>query len=434
MEVTWIVDRSRLRTLHQEHLNWSKARLAEEVGRSHSWVKKWVKRFAKTTPDDETVLFSQSRAPKEHPKRVTPAVERAVLAIRDHPPNNLARVPGPVTILYYLHRDEELQQLGDYLPRSSHTIWAILDQHQRILRQRAIIHEPEERPEPLSHVQIDFKSVSTVLPDPDGKQQHVVETLNIVDKGTSILLTATPRDDYNAETVITALVDSWLVHGLPAAITFDRDPRFIGSWTSKEFPSPFMRLLLCLGIRMDVCPAHRPQKNGFVERYHRSYQAECLARHRPDSLTEAILRTAEYQQHYNWERPNQALSCGNQPPRAAFPDLPRRPSLPTTIDPDSWLIQIHGRYYPRRVDQSGVVKVGGHTYYISRQLHRQTIALRVDAIQKQLVVLQDTQVFKHVPLKGLYNEVMLFEDYLPLIQAEAVSDYRRYLQRQRRYH
>jgi hypothetical protein len=84
-----------------------------------------------------------------------------------------------------------------------------------------------------------------------------------VDKGTSILLTATPREDYNAETVITALVDSWLVHGLLEAITFDRDPRFVGSWTSKEFPSPFMRLLLCLGIRVDVCPAHRPQKNGY---------------------------------------------------------------------------------------------------------------------------------------------------------------------------
>ena len=94
----------------------------------------------------------------------------------------------------------------------------------------------------------------------------------------------------------------------------------------------------------------------------------------------------------------------------------------------------NGRCYPRRVDQSGAVKVGGHPYYISRQLHRHTIALRVYATQKRLVVLQDSQVFKHVPLKGLYNEVMLFEDHLPLIQAEAVSDYRRYLQRQRRYH
>ncbi len=392
MEVTWIVDRSRLRTLHQEHPDWSKARLAEEVGRSHSWVKKWLKRLAGADPDDETILFSRSRAPQEHPKRVTPAVERKVLAIRDHPPANLGRVPGPVTILYYLHRDAELQQGGDYLPRSSRTIWTILDQHQRILRRRTVSHEPEERPAPLSHVQIDFKSVSTVPPDPEGKQQHVVETLNIVDKGTSILLTATPRDDYNAETVITALVDSWLVNGLPEAITFDRDPRFIGSWTTREFPSPFMRLLLCLGIRVDVCPAHRPQKNGFVERYHRSYQSECLARHRPDSLAETIRRTTEFQQHYNNERPNQALSCGNQPPRVAFPDLPRRPSLPATIDPDSWLNRIHGRLYPRRVDQSGAVKVGGYPYYISRQLHRQTIALRVDAVEKQLIVLQDSQV------------------------------------------
>jgi hypothetical protein len=102
--------------------------------------------------------------------------------------------------------------------------------------------------------------------------------------------------------------------------------------------------------------------NGFVERYHRSYQSECLAPHQPHSLAETVRWTTEYQQHYNWERPNQALGCGNQPPRVAFPDLPRRPSLPTTLDPDSWLDRIHGRLYPRRVNQSGTVKAGGHTY------------------------------------------------------------------------
>lgn len=435
MESQWIVDRARLRQLRRQHHDWTQEKLAQELDYSLSWVKKWLKRFAEAAPDDYSVLFSQSRAPCERQKRVLPEVERKILEIRDHPPENLARVPGPVTILYYLHRDEELKELGAYLPRSTSTIWSILDRNQRIYRYQRPKPQPEERPEPLAHIQIDFKSISSVPAEVDGKKQHVVETLNIVDKGTSILLTATPREDFNAETVITALVDAFMVNGLPDVITFDRDPRFIGSWTAKNFPSPFMRFIMSLGIRVHVCPPHRPDKNAFVERYHRSYDTECLAVHQPTSLEKTLEYTAAYYHHYNWERPNQALTCGNLPPRVAFPDLPKRPGLPTWVDPDSWLKQIHGHYYRRRVNRNGTIQVGGERYYISRQWQRQMIVLRVDAAQQELAVYQDDKLFKRVAIKGLYHTPrLLLEDYIPLIQAEAVSDYRRYLLKHRSYH
>ena len=48
--------------------------------------------------------------------------------------------------------------------------------------------------------QIDFKDVSSVAADADGKRQHVVETLNIIDTGTSVLLDAHVRPDFTAET------------------------------------------------------------------------------------------------------------------------------------------------------------------------------------------------------------------------------------------
>lgn len=433
MESKWIVARSQLRMLNQQHPNWPKRRFAEELGYSLSWVKKWLKRFTAAEPNDETVLFSWSRAPCKQQKLVQEQVERKILEIRDQPPDNLARVPGPVAILYYLHRDEEMKASGAYLPRSTSTIWSVLDRNQRIYRKRRPRPEPEERPEPLSHVQIDFKSVSTVPADPAGKQQHVVETFNMVDKGTSILLTATPRDDYNAETVITAMVDSLMVNGLPEVVTFDRDPRFVGSWTAKEFPSPFMRFLMCLGIRVNVCPPQRPDRNAFVERYHLNYDRECLNVQRPTNLAKTVACTATYQHHYNWERPNQAITCANRPPRIAFPDLPKRPALPTTVDPDSWLNLLHGRSFRRRISGNGSIQIGQQRYYISRQLKGLSVLLKVDAEQKRLVVLQDSKPLKQVPLKGLYNSLMLFEDYLPLIQKEAVSDYRRYLRR-RYYH
>jgi hypothetical protein len=42
--------------------------------------------------------------------------------------------------------------------------------------------------------------VSSVPADPEGKRQHVVETLNIIDTGTSVLLDAHVRPDFTAET------------------------------------------------------------------------------------------------------------------------------------------------------------------------------------------------------------------------------------------
>src|SRR6266700_4666933 len=125
--------------------------------------------------------------------------------------------------------------------------------------------------------------------------------------------------------------------GRPKCIPLDRDPRWVGSPHGSDFPAALVRFGACLGIEIRICDPHHPQQNAFVERFHRSYQEECLALHRPHTLQEAREVTAVFQEHYNGERPNQALSCGNQPPRTAFATLPQFPALPAQVDPDRWL-------------------------------------------------------------------------------------------------
>jgi hypothetical protein len=117
------------------------------------------------------------------PPTLDPVVVERILEIRDHPPANLQRVPGPVAILYDLHRDAELAGSGARLPRSPRTIWRLLTQHGRIAGRRPRDHAPVDRPPPLAVWQVDFKDVSTVPADPDGKRQHVVEAFNAVDTG-----------------------------------------------------------------------------------------------------------------------------------------------------------------------------------------------------------------------------------------------------------
>jgi hypothetical protein len=77
-----------------------------------------------------------------------------------------------------------------YLPRSTRTIWQILRQHGRIFRPSPPEGEPEDRPAPMRVWGIDFKEVNTIPPELDGRRQHGVECFNVVDHGTSILLSA----------------------------------------------------------------------------------------------------------------------------------------------------------------------------------------------------------------------------------------------------
>ena len=432
-EVDWLIGRGNLYQLWRENPQQKRSELAAAVGYSRSWVEKWLRRFQEGGGEieDVTLFYSRSRARKRSNPKIDAAVEAAILAIRDDPAEGLRRTPGPQTILYYLDKGGELSAAGHYVPRRAATIWRILDKHQRIRHRPPRQHQPEEPVEPMVEWQIDFKSISTVPAEAGGKQQHVVETLNVVDRGSSILVAATPRADFHAQTTLLSMVNVFRQYGLPQAVRFDRDPRFVASWSMREFPSAFMRFLQVIGVQPLVCPPHRPDKNPFVERYHLNYGQECLAREQPRNLAQTILCTERYQQHYNEERPSQARSCQNQPPRVAFPEAQTRRRLPAIVDPDSWLAAASKRLYRRRVTNNGSIKIGGHRYYISRQLVKQEVALRVDAIDKQLLVFEGQRLLKAVPLKGLYHGQLELADYIDLIGREAVSEARALAVRQR---
>ncbi len=145
------------------------------------------------------------------------------------PPKDWGARQGRSAILYYLPRDERLQQAGVRLPRSTRTIHQILCEHGRISHQLPMLGDPQERPESMQHWQLDFKDASTVPADPQGKQPHVVETLNVIDVGTSVLLAAHVAPDFTAETPLGALAQTFQQHGLPHSIRLDRDPRWVGA-------------------------------------------------------------------------------------------------------------------------------------------------------------------------------------------------------------
>jgi hypothetical protein len=274
-------DRAKLRELNQQHPEYAISQLMQGVGRSRSFVKKWLKRFKQAPPDSEKVLGSLPRVRKTPPKRIAELVVERILHYRDHPPANLRRTPGPKAILFYLKSDQELAQAGITPPNSTSLVWRILVKQGRINHPQPHDHTPFKRPEPYRSIQLDLKDASSVVIEPGGKKQHLVEILNFVDVGTSAWLEALVRSDFNAYTILVA-VEEYLKHwGLPDEVTFDRDPRFVGGAATRDFPAPFVRFWHCLGVKVNLCPPHRPDLNAFVERLHRSLGSECLSIFRP---------------------------------------------------------------------------------------------------------------------------------------------------------
>jgi hypothetical protein len=183
-------------------------------------------------------------------------------------------------------------------------------------------------------------------------------------------------------------------------------------------------MLHVLGVQPAICPPHQPQKNGFVERYHRSFKYECVLMRCPVTLGEVKTVTAEYKEHYNYARHHQGRGLGNQPPRVAFPDLPALPSLPLVVDPDRWLKAIEGERFTRKVRSDGGFSLDKYDYYVGQALAGQYVSLSIASQSRELVVEHQQQLVKRLSLKGLVGRILSLEEWKEVLMKEARSERR----------
>jgi hypothetical protein len=73
MEAHAVADRTALRALWREHADWPARAYAEQLGRSASWVRKWLTRF-RAAPEDEALVWGRSRARTHRPPPLPAAV------------------------------------------------------------------------------------------------------------------------------------------------------------------------------------------------------------------------------------------------------------------------------------------------------------------------------------------------------------------------
>jgi predicted metal-dependent peptidase len=95
------------------------------------------------------------------------------------------------------------------------------------------------------------------------------------------------------------------------------------------------------------------------------------------------------------------------------------------VDPDRWLLQQSGKTYKRKLDANGCFQLGNQTYYVQQKRRRQVVVIWVDGKQKTLHVFADRTLVKSLPIKGLHNRLMNFQEYLDMMCKEAISLWRR---------
>ena len=429
METEWCIARAQLREQLGDNPKASHRQLAEALGYSVAWVRKWRKRLAGAPPDDETVLHCQSHRPKTIPRKVSEAMEERIVAMRATLSEEYNRKVGPRTIAAKLR--QAAPEGEGIVPTSTATIWRILHRRQAILPAPTRHKQPFERSGPGVHWEIDCCTAANQSEEAPEKQANALEVFNVVDQGSSAVINSVASAHIDAEEALRMMEATFRRDGVAYCVSYDRDPRFIGSQSTDGYPSALTRYLLCVGCTPEILPPRRPDLKPFVERFQRTLKEECLDKYRPSNSSEANTCLPPYCQRFNQERPHQGDVNHDQPPALCLALGPTLPRLPEKVDPDAWLSHYDNRCYRRHVDSRGAIQLWKQTYYIGTDYLNQTVLVRLDAPQRMVHIELSRKRIKSIPLKGLSGLEMDYPDFLELMCDEARSEWKQYLWRQR---
>jgi len=285
--------------------------LCRRFGVSPAVAYKWLERWRSGDVD----LADRSRRPLESPGRSPPALEAAVLSVRDaHPAWGARKIAA------------RMAHLGLHPPAVS-TVHEILRRHGRIVEAAGTgaAYGRFERSSPNELWQMDFKGWIALS---GGGRCH---PLTVVDDHSRFAACLQACGDQRRQTVQQHLADSFRRYGLPDAIFVDNGAPWGDSggqrWTQLGV------WLLKLGVDLIYSRPHHPQSRGKIERFHRSLAAEVFALQRFADLAEVQRAFERWRETYNFERPHEALD--QQPPSRRYRTSPRTmPEQPPTVDYD----------------------------------------------------------------------------------------------------
>lgn len=257
---------------------------------------KWYKRYQSSNRDSASLL-DRSRKPKHSPRRTNKHTTNIIKKLRKK-----TRF-GADRLSFYLKKDYSLE-----VPRS--TIYAILKREGMIAKGKRRKKKPKlyNLPNPGDNVQIDIKLIGGYSP------KRLVQ-YSAIDDNTRIKFTELydQRTNHNSVRFLKHIVSRFPFQ--IRKVTTDNDSVFTNVYTGepKTHPLEVVRLhpftLKCqeFGIKHKLNPPGQPQKNGKVERSHRSDEEEFWCFQETLDIQRLIKKRRQYDELFNNHRPHMGL-------------------------------------------------------------------------------------------------------------------------------
>lgn len=329
---------------------YSVSELCRDYGVSRETFYAWSRR---RVLGDAAWFQERSHAPLSCPHRTPQEVCAAVIAVK-------LRFPrfGPKKVKAWLERTRP--QMG----------WPAASTIGDILKREGLV---EARSRRRRAVELGGAAVAAVLPNAEWacdfkgwfrtRDGARCDPLTLTDTASRYLVDVRIAEP-SVDSVRPVFERAFEEHGLPEAIRSDNGVPFgsSGAGGLTRLSAWFVKL----GIQLHFTRPASPQDNGRHERMHRTLKDQ-TAKPPCASLAEQQIRFDAFRDHYNQERPHEALE--QVPPATLWTPSPRR--LPDTL-PEPWYDADH---QVRRVRSSGEIQWQGQLVFISQPLIGETVGL-----------------------------------------------------------
>jgi len=227
----------------------------QSLGKGKTWFFKWIKR---SQNDGENWSQEKSRKPHHIPKKINKAMEQTVIDIRKQLEKEPYAQIGALTINWHLQ-----QQGQNALPIS--TINNVIKRNNLTSKRKRYQPKGKNYPAPTVTKSNDLHEFDTIGPrylKTDGRF-YSSNIIDAYDRRCSV----NPMRRQTRFDIITALIRSWQILGMPVYLQMDNLLPVRGS---NRYPHSFglvIRLCLELGIQPVFIPIKEPWRNGIIERF-----------------------------------------------------------------------------------------------------------------------------------------------------------------------
>ena len=337
--------------------------LCRRFGISRPTAYKWLARYE---AHGQKGLVERSRRPAHQPNQTPPEVEQLVVKLRGK-----QRAWGARKLRAHLRRQAQQGEVAveaAQIPSAS-TITRILQRHDLLGQPEAPSRQGPwqrfeyERPNQLW--QMDFKGEFRLG---NGRWCY---PLTILDDHSRFSPLVGGCANTKRQGVRGRLISVFRRYGLPQAILCDNGPPWGSPKRFADGSPHYTKLaawLMRLGIEVKYSSPAHPQTHGKNERFNGTLQAEVLAYHQFQDLGHANEHLEQWRQHYNTQRPHQALDM-EVPVRRYRPSNRPYPQRlpPVEYGPDDIV---------RKVSAKGIISVANKSFRVGKAFDGFPVALR----------------------------------------------------------